>query len=352
MGNYTTDQIGKMTDPVRRNLWITQTYHELGCQLADKGLGEDASWLLFAVWASKSAGQVIRADDLPRLIRDEIGASGRISTSVAKANRRWGPLRLLRLADTLTDGHLRTAIDRVVAQVSDQIAAGNVLVFQELAPVFEAIIEDRRLPPNPGLHKTASLYRDALHEPDEKRRALMVLEANVLAVAHEQHRLQDNIKAALSAPVNEVLHQILDDDLAPLVPVKFLRTLAKGAVNDLLDELSEICQVVITQTMMTLVTPDGSALRLNENLPALPGETLFGSPLDSAEAVAALYPWDRTDGTGSPSGAANWEQLDDRMCYIVNLFRSRQRLGSLRQSPFSEAQLRDLRGGRMPDGPL
>jgi hypothetical protein len=256
------------------------------------------------------------------------------------------------LADTLTVGHLHTAIDRVVAQVSGQIAAGNLVVFRELAPMFEAIIEGRRLPPNPELHQPARLYRDALHETDEKRRALMVLEANVLAVAHEQHRLQDNIKAALNAPVIGVLHQVLDEDLAPLVPLKLLRSLAKAAVNELLDELGEICEVLITQTMLTLVTPDGRQLHLNEDLPAPPGEALFSSPLDSAEAVAAVYPWDRTDGTGSPSGAANWEQLDDRMCYIVNLFRSRQRIESLRHPPFDEAQLADLRAGRMPSGSL
>jgi hypothetical protein len=352
MGNDTTDQIAEMADPIRRNLWITQTYHELGCRLADRGLGEDASWLLFAVWASKTAGRVIRADDLPRLIRDEIAASGRISASVDQVNRRWGPLRLLRLADTLTEGHLHTAIDRVVGQVSEQIATGNRLVFQELVPMFEAILEGRRLPPNPALHKVAALYRDALDEKDEKRRALMVLEANVLAVAHEQNRLQDNIRSALSAPVSEVLHQVLDEDLAPLVPVKVLRSLAKVAVNELIDELSGICQVLITQTMMTLLNPDGSELRLNEDLPSPAGDALFSSPLDSAEAVAVLYPWDRTDGTGRPCGAANWEDLDDRMCYIVNLFRSRQRIDSLRQPPFDDAQLADLRAGRMPTGPL
>ena len=34
--------------------------------------------------------------------------------------------------------------------------------------------------------------------------------------------------------------------------------------------------------------------------------------------------WDRTDGTGARDGASDWAELQERMNYIVNLFRSRQ----------------------------
>jgi hypothetical protein len=44
--------------------------------------------------------------------------------------------------------------------------------------------------------------------------------------------------------------------------------------------------------------------------------------------------------------------LEERMNFIVNLFRSRQRDPSLFDAPFSEAQLAELSEGRLPSGPL
>ena len=40
------------------------------------------------------------------------------------------------------------------------------------------------------------------------------------------------------------------------------------------------------------------------------------------------------------------------MNFIVNLFRSRQRDGTLFNPPFSQAQLADLAQGHLPAGPL
>jgi hypothetical protein len=57
--------IAGMTDPVLRNLCITQRYHEFAVALRDAGYGEDATWCAFAVWASKTAGATIRGEMLP-----------------------------------------------------------------------------------------------------------------------------------------------------------------------------------------------------------------------------------------------------------------------------------------------
>ena len=62
--------------------------------------------------------------------------------------------------------------------------------------------------------------------------------------------------------------------------------------------------------------------------------------------------WDRTGGTGTPSGAHDWAVLEERMNFIVNLFRSRQRDASLFSPPFSDAQLAVLAQGQLPPGPL
>ena len=58
-----------MTDPVLRNLHITQRYHELASDLRDAGVGEDATWCAFAVWASKTAGATIRGEVLPARVK-------------------------------------------------------------------------------------------------------------------------------------------------------------------------------------------------------------------------------------------------------------------------------------------
>ena len=63
------EEIAGMTDPVLRNLHITQRYHELATGLRDAGLGEDATWCAFAVWASKTAGATIRGEVLPARVR-------------------------------------------------------------------------------------------------------------------------------------------------------------------------------------------------------------------------------------------------------------------------------------------
>jgi hypothetical protein len=57
--------IAGMTDPVLRNLCITQRYREFAVALRDAGYGEDATWCAFAVWASKTAGATIRGEMLP-----------------------------------------------------------------------------------------------------------------------------------------------------------------------------------------------------------------------------------------------------------------------------------------------
>jgi hypothetical protein len=44
--------------------------------------------------------------------------------------------------------------------------------------------------------------------------------------------------------------------------------------------------------------------------------------------------------------------MEERMNFIVNLFRSRQRDPSLFQPPFSDAQLAVLAEGSLPAGPL
>ena len=74
--------------------------------------------------------------------------------------------------------------------------------------------------------------------------------------------------------------------------------------------------------------------------------------LTGTAAEADVAQWDRTGGTGTPSGARDWAVLEERMNFIVNLFRSRQHDASLFNPPFSDAQLAVLAQGQLPPGPL
>ena len=55
-------------DPVLRNLWITQSYADFSARLRTRVGGADRTWCGFAVWASDTAGQSIRGQELPRLV--------------------------------------------------------------------------------------------------------------------------------------------------------------------------------------------------------------------------------------------------------------------------------------------
>src|SRR6186713_1055744 len=56
-------EIVSITDPVVRNLRITECYHRLSLAVQER-TGPGANWCTFATWASKQAGHSIRGDDL------------------------------------------------------------------------------------------------------------------------------------------------------------------------------------------------------------------------------------------------------------------------------------------------
>ena len=106
--------------------------------------------------------------------------------------------------------------------------------------------------------------------------------------------------------------------------------------------------------MMRLATAD-EVLVLHDDLPAPLGRDLFPAELVDVglpELVEALDRWDRTGGTGRGTGVHDWAALEERMNYIVNLFRSRQQHPPILTAPFTDAQLLSLCAGELPTGPL
>ena len=125
--------VGLDADPVRRNLLITQTYHDLSTALGPAlGVG-NANWCTFATWASRTAGRFIREEEVPRGFHRLLLGSEPVRVTLARASD-----ALTRVHEDAALGHdgLLAVVRGVVTDVSTLIAAGNLVVFAELGSIF------------------------------------------------------------------------------------------------------------------------------------------------------------------------------------------------------------------------
>lgn len=372
-------EIAALADrPVLRNLLITHGYHRLTLAMAQLFGQDDFTWPIFATWASKQAGQFIREDELGVCVSALLAA---------------------RAPEMLDDVDVRAPIRAVLGRIGRHVIGGNTIVFEELGEAFAmfsttfadpaARTEERlaevvgrfaegpSLPDLVAIADDGSLIREqrggqslvrealgfyfaALHERGANARAELVLLGNGLCGLHEQIRLQPYIAGALEAPLAE---------------------LAGGALGDrprIAAVLAAVVRAAATEMMMTLALPR-QVLRLGFDLPAPPGQPLWPDALARLEhprlvlladelgayearerrlgVVERIGDWlldqaDLDDRFALGSGADDWSRLADRMRYIFEFFRSRQRDASLLVSPFSEAQALELAAERVPAGPL
>lgn len=375
-------RIAAIDDAALRNVWITYTYSELNRRVRHAaGLDRDHTWCGFATWASATAGRTIRRQDLPAVLVEVLDASKRHRDQLAEANANRRVAKALGAPDAETPDVLAALAD-ALDDASAHVGHGNLVVFTELAPLFVAFAElvERDGPAvsdeavdatladaaggtvAPDLADAFAWYARAVRTADPGERARSMLAANVIAVAHEQHRLQDDVAAALVAGLQSVEAAI--DALADILrrrakgPARLQVTGRLGA-HKLRDVIVHAWEVAVTTIMMTLCVP-GAELRLGDDVP--PGrdgrlfpidlDPLTGPPPVDPDAATVYGSWDRTGGTGRHDGARNWAELHERMSYIVNLFRSRQQDETLAEPPFSAEQLAVLQEGRLPPPPL
>ena len=370
------ERISGLDDPVLRNLWITQSYADLGARLLGR-FRSDQSWCSFATWASNTAGLSIREAELPHvlnaLLHDTTDHLDAIADGMNRHPRIVRSLGLVRLGVVRTVhrtalGHL---VEQALAQVSDFIADGNVLVYAELAPVFvrfaewletggadeqnvdvDAVLTALGVPSaddEPLVHSAFRSYVEAACADEDCERAQLVLAANIAAVLHEQQRLQDDIRDALDADMVDIGSD-LESICHRLVPERVERWIVARAKRRVAPHLTALWEHVATRMMMTLTVP-GQTLHLGRDLPPGPEGELFPPALGDitrAELRELLDEWDPTGGTGRGCAARDWADLHQRMGYIVNLFRSRQQELDLSVSPFSDAQLATMRDGMVP----
>lgn len=342
-------KIAAMTDGAVRNLLITQRYHDLSRALLETIGPGNVNWSTFATWASKTAGLSIRDQEVPGFV-----------AGLAQED--------LPLIEPLRD---------TLGKVSQQIAKGNQRVYAELAPLFAEFVTVFRDTPRAGQKEIDAFvgkldprpsaqpdgqaplipafraYYAAKGTADALGRARLMLYGNCLIGLHEQTRLQPQIEDAMDAPV-EVIDQIVDTH----VKVGFFGRIF-GAIEAPVEALAKkVWERIATRFLMSLCLPGGKTLPLGKDIPKVHAAPTFLPPplediRDPAELAALLAQYDQAHGdTDERTASVDWCELDDRMNFIVNLFRSRQQDDKLLDQPFTDAQRAVLEAGKMPAGDL
>jgi hypothetical protein len=163
---------------------------------------------------------------------------------------------------------------------------------------------------------------------------------------HEQVRLQPAIADALTAPAEVLLKQKL-----PLFSV-----LPNGTSywNQLTDLSRELAAAMATNAFMFISVPSGDLL-LSQDVKVPLGEKRFPAVLQTLTDFRLrqlVKQWDNGLDTLTGSAAENWARLEDRMRFIIDMFRSYQQNYTLYNPPFAPFQAASILSGQVPVGQL
>ena len=378
------DRIAALTDPVIRNLQITQCYHDLATVLAARVSG--ANWCTFATWASKQAGQTIRKEDFERLLENTLNDP---AIHFQAAPNVVAPAQALGAKQSSTDVQ-ETVWDVInplaaVDRASDAVGRGNKKVFEEIgrefARFYAACLNDKTYgaenlarfcdglrpgdPPDGQqyLRQAFGLYYQTLFESDAAQRAQMLLLANIEIGFHEQTRLQPEIAEAMNVALIDYkefrirLIKALFPKRSWLVRLRlFLLKLFKrpqpfdAALEVALAEARQLAHQIITAYMMTITLPPDLLLHLGQDVSAEFPPTLKQITLPDLRAFLARV--DPTPDTTHGSGTIDWSVLPERLHYIIDLFRCYHEYPALLDPPFTPEQVAAFAAGKVPEGRL
>ena len=378
------DNISRISEPILRNLLITQCYHELSVTFS-KRTGYCANWCTFAVWASKQAGQTIRREDLIRSLESrlqlepEVEQALRLIATVAKK------LGARQSVEKIRSTALGSLIVNVVDRASYAISKGNLKVFDEIARQFarfmtscftDAGYEKARIddfcsqlhpgdPPNgQGYLKMAfTRYYESFFIDDPKKQAELRLLSNIEIGFHEQTRLQPEIQESLNAanvdPVQVkkyLLHTLFPKQdytgrLLLFLQNIFQKTsLLDRAVETLISSAQIHLRKLLTQHLITLTLPPNNCLRLGYDLTT--NYPSYLKELAHPDLLKLLKQIDPTQDSLVQSGATDWASLPERLHYIADLFRCYFDTKDLFDPPFTQAQTVAIKAGKIPGGRL
>ena len=376
-------RIAGISDPVIRNLNITQSYFELS-QAMSKYTDGNPNWCTFAVWASKQAGQSIRKEDLSRTFEHLFNKSPEITLALNILTQHSSVIKNLPEVKAISGFALKVINpDAAFDHSADAVATGNKIVFSEIGGEFARFLSVFRSeqdfteeniskfcsafkPGNPPdgqqmLKDAFTSYFEARKQTDAKVKAEMILYSNLLIGYHEQTRLQPQIVEALNAAfTNE--DELKSKLLKELLPGFWLRIRyyitkllrRKMPLDEAIDQLLELAKQkmreVITDCLMTLRIPTSEMLKLGEDLRRKFPERL--EHISSTTLKELLNKIDPTPDSIKESGAKDWGDLSDRIHFIADLFRAYFEHFQLYNQPFTDEQVKILKEGRRPGGGL
>jgi hypothetical protein len=372
-------QIAAIANPVIRNLEITYCYSRLAAACAARN-GQGANWCTYATWASRQAGRTIRSEDLLENLQRRLGEGRWMLHPIATVWRRLlrrGLFQRETRIGRLTH-ELHTPFD-AFERASEAVARGNLKVFEEIGLQFAGYLHDcppdtpadapeverflarlRSGDPPEGqrlLSQAFGRYERVRFERDPKRRAELALLANLEIGLHEQTRLQPEILEALDA-ASTTQHDLGRRALDAVFPSatrwwSVLRGPAATAIGvparAIQRAASRLAREAITDSLMILTLP-GRVLALGTHLAdAYPDE--LAKPADP-ELNALLARFEPVAPAPDDCGARDWSDFDQRMHYIVHLFRACHLSEQLSQPPFDPDQVATFTRGVIPEGEL
>lgn len=360
-------RISEMEDPVLRNHQITQSYHEISLAFSQR-TGPCANWCTFATWASRQAGQSIRKEDLRKALEHLMEDDPALSMAAKDL------LKEIVARGTTIDKkgiikHLLKAVnpEAILDRSSASVARGNRKVYAEIAKEFARFLEtcaadtsfnpenlarftDALKPGDPPegqryLKQAFERYYRAIFEPDKKKKAELILLANIEVGFHEQTRLQPEIAEALESAVvapdrfkANLLQSIFPGQIWMASVGDLFRTLFRRptpldlAFARLVPILRQRIRLFLTANMMELGFPKGMVLRLGRDLKS--GYPPDLEKLSNAELLDLLKKVDPTPDNLLETGTVDWAALNDRLHFIADLFRCYQESADLLSPPF------------------
>ena len=403
-------------NPVLRNLRITLAYYDLSQRLAARTGGEVINWCSMACWSSKSVGTYIRGEEFPPELRGVLAEHPDINATIndvapgAAAHDAVHDLEHVArevLADTsqyLIVGNriVFTEVGTVFNAFADRFPANAARADQGLE-AFVAALEPGEAQPDlvavdpatralstsqqggqAWLASAARHYYEAAYAPDAKSRAELVLLGNGEIGMHEQTRLEPYLCGSLDACVTDVVSDRWKSALLERVVEHETRGRLEQRLTEVLAHLSpklaSAFQKFATRTMMTLQLP-GQLVHMGRDLRAPLGAPLYPALVEELHhptlrevfqrfrcldtgvphkaGIAARFhevfdeiEEDVTGPIGFGTAASDWTSFEQRMRFILPLFRSRHQTMGLLAKPFSDEQIASIRRGVVPSGPL
>src|SRR5205823_5123612 len=278
-------------------------------------------------WASRQAGRTIRGEDLLEHLGRRLGQGRRLLHPFATLGR-WFLRRGLFQHETplgrLTS-ELHTPFD-AFERASDAVARGNLKVFEEIGLQFARYLQGSSPEGQHALTQAFTHYDRMQLERDPNKRAELALLANLEIGLHEQTRLQPQILEALDAAFatqedlgRRALEAIIPSATRWWAVVRGPAAAAIGVpARGIQRSASRLAREAITDALMVLTVP-GRVLALGAHLAdAYPTE--LGEPADP-ELRELLARFEPVPPARDDCGARDWSDLDQRMHYIVHLFR-------------------------------